>query len=190
MWKTVCFEHNVLFYILGVFWPIKILLINFCQEGPQMLHGKFGTAWSNFLGGVWKSKFFNLTQFCEWKVTVKVGVTYTTQFSPIQRARQCNVSHCATHYVWVMGQNCFWVDNSITCLSFLVRELQGPVFTTPIFFISIRVMVWAQCQVLNQSRKQWWTGPHSSRLSGHAATGVCRVDVFRARPSICLSNLE
>ena len=33
---------------------------------------------------------FVVFYFCEWKVSVKVGVAYTTQFSWIQGKRRCN----------------------------------------------------------------------------------------------------
>ena len=51
--------HDYLFstqcaYISGILWTIKILLITFCQEGPHMVHSKFGANWSNRLGGVQK----------------------------------------------------------------------------------------------------------------------------------------
>ena len=104
--NTMC--RNLLFHIFGVLWTITVLLITFCQEGPQMLHEKFGANCSNHLGGVRKSIFFHLTRFCEGKVTAK--------FSSIQRARKYNVSQCATYYVGVMGQKCFCVDNSTTCI--------------------------------------------------------------------------
>ena len=32
----------------------------------------------------------------------------------------------------------------------------------------------------NKSCKQWWTAPRSPRPLGHAAVGVCLVDIFNA----------
>ena len=42
-----------------------------------------------------------------------------------------------------------WQLFDTTCWSFLVRELQGPVYTMPMNFTDIIVMVWAQCQIFN-----------------------------------------
>ena len=42
--NTSCLVGNlqeVVFNNLSIVWPIKILLITFCQEGPQMLCAKF-----------------------------------------------------------------------------------------------------------------------------------------------------
>ena len=49
--------RKLLFNNLSILWNIKILLITFCQESPQMLCAKFcGKRW-NRLGGVRKSRF-------------------------------------------------------------------------------------------------------------------------------------
>ena len=42
----------------------------------------------------------------------------------------------------------------------------------------------------NQLKLQVAINGPSQSVSGHAAVGVCHVDVFRARPFPCLSNLE
>ena len=94
--KTVCFEHNIQEFVVLT---MKIILITFCQDGPQLL--------------------------------------------------QSLVQQCATYYVRILGKKRFCIENSASCWSFLVCELQGPVCTTPMNFISISVMVWVQCQILN-----------------------------------------
>ena len=60
VWKEIC--RKLLFYNLSIVWPIKILLITFCQEGPQMLSAKFRANWWNRLGEVRKSRF---STFCD-----------------------------------------------------------------------------------------------------------------------------
>ena len=70
VWKEIC--RKLLFNNLSIVWPIKILLISFRQEGPQMLCAKFCANWLNCLGRVRKSRF---SPFC--------NVAYTTRLSPI-----------------------------------------------------------------------------------------------------------
>ena len=62
-----------LFYISGILWTIKFLLITSCQEGPEMLPAKFGANWSNCLGGVWKSKFYICGDFSNGKIPQKLA---------------------------------------------------------------------------------------------------------------------
>ena len=47
--------RKLLFYISGLLWTIRILLITFCLEHPDTLPAKLG---ANRLGKVLKSKFF------------------------------------------------------------------------------------------------------------------------------------
>ena len=44
----------------------------------------------------------------------------------------------------VICQKYFCIES---CWSFLVYDLQGPFYTTPMNFVYISVMVWAQCQL-------------------------------------------
>ena len=90
---------------------------------------------------------FHLSRFCKWKVTANMDVAYATQFS--SGTRRYSVQQCATYYVGFMGQKGFCIKNTTTCWSFLVCELQGPFCCTSLNFISISVMVWGQCQILN-----------------------------------------
>ena len=82
--KTVCFEHNVKEFFVLYFGP---LLVNqnsfdiFLSEGSTDASCK---VWcKSFELPRWRLKkyVFHLLRFCEWKVTAKVGVAYTKQFS-------------------------------------------------------------------------------------------------------------
>ena len=52
IWNEIC--RKLLFNNFSIVWPIEIILITFCQEGPQMLCGKFHANRWNCLGGVRK----------------------------------------------------------------------------------------------------------------------------------------
>ena len=67
----------------------------------------------------------------------------------MQGTHRDEVKKCATYYMGVISQKQFCIENSVPCWSFLVCELQEPFYSTPMSFISINVMVWAQCQILN-----------------------------------------
>ena len=97
---------------------------------------------------------FNLR---ELKFTVKVGMAFTIQSSWIQRTHKYKVSQCATYCVGFISQKHFCVDNSATCWSFLVCELQGPIFTTPINFISSVTVPNIKLDS-HQSTTYWWIG--------------------------------
>ena len=55
----------------GCFMDYKNSFDNFCQEGPHMLHSKFGANRSNRLGGVRKSRFFVVCNFMNGKLLWK-----------------------------------------------------------------------------------------------------------------------
>ena len=82
--------RNLLFYILGVFWTIKILLLTFCHEGPQMLHAKFGANQSNHVGGVRKSTFFICRNFENGKLPQKWA--WPTTYNSAEFREQVNIN--------------------------------------------------------------------------------------------------
>ena len=61
---------------LSIVLNIKILLITFCQESPQMLCAKFRWNWWNRLGGVQKSRFATFREFAGKKTVGRMGVAY------------------------------------------------------------------------------------------------------------------
>ena len=86
-------------------------------------------------------------------------MAYTTQFNWIQGTRRCNVWQCAT-YVGVKGQKHFCIENSPTCWSSLVCELQGPFYSTSMNFIPISGVGTVPNIKLDshQSTTLWWIG--------------------------------
>ena len=89
-------HRKLLFNNLSIVWNIKILLITFCQESPQMLCAKFGGNGWNCLGEVRKSRFATFREF---------AMACMTRFSTIQWMRGYMVCECATKYMWVTSQN-------------------------------------------------------------------------------------
>ena len=89
-------HRKLLFNNLSIVWNIKILLITFCQESPQMLCAKFGGNGWNCLGEVRKSRFATFREF---------AMACMTRFSTIQWTRGYMVFECATKYMWVTSQN-------------------------------------------------------------------------------------
>ena len=78
------------------------------------------------------------------------------------------------------SQKRFCIENNVTCWSFLMCELQGPVYTTFLNFIDISVMVWVQCQILNYTAT---TAPPSGRLVSPS------LNALRRALAMIISNL-
>ena len=85
--------RKLLFNNLTILWNIKIHVLSFCRECPQMLCAKFGANQWNRLRGVWKSRFSEM------------GVPYITRFSTIQWTCGYKVFECPTKYMCVISQN-------------------------------------------------------------------------------------
>ena len=86
-------------------WSIKILLITFCQEGPQMLCAKFRANWWNSLGGVWKSRFSIFCDVVNKKRWRKWAWPIPRHFSTIHWTREYKVFECVTKCLGVISQN-------------------------------------------------------------------------------------
>ena len=123
-----------------------------------------------------KKYVFHLLQFCEWKVRAKVGMAYTkAECKEHIEMRFNNVWHIK----WELGaKNAFCIENNATCWSFLVCESQGPFYSTSMNFISKSVMVWAQCQILNQTATRAPPSGRSVNLSSDVLRRALTINVL------------
>ena len=105
-----------------------------------MLLAKSGANWSNCQGGVGKSTFFLCGDFANGNLPRKLA--WPTSHNSAEFREHVDITSLS-HIMWELFGTTGW--------SFLVYELQGPVYNTPMNFIDKIVMVWAQCQIYNKT---------------------------------------
>ena len=90
----------------------------------------------------------NYEHFCgNWTVS-----HYSAEFTEHADIRFKNVPHIMKE-LWAKT-----AENSATCWSFLVCELQGPLYTAPVNFMTCYGMGTAPNIKLDQSATLWWIG--------------------------------
>ena len=141
-------SRKLLFNNLSILWNIKILVISFCQESPQMLRAKFGANRLNCLGGV-RKKVCDILRIC-W-------INSRNGRGP-NNILECRLQSLISLFLF-SGCYILWSINVMMRVfiwtKFLNKWIQNTIHSSASSLFLLKTTVWC--------RKNWWrdTSPHS-----------------------------